>query len=146
MVSLSRLLNITLGFVVLLSAGYISWNYWSTTPLPPVKFLSIAVLNKDVMPGDKLVIRITFDRRENCPGTSDRFLILLNYIDSEEIVYRDTVKIAPTKIGESINYIFTVPTPTDIKPGNYVFRGNNVLDCNGVKFELQLPEAGFRVE
>lgn len=145
-VSLSRLLNVLLGLIVLGVATYFSWVYWSVENQPPVKFLSIAVLNKEIKAGDDLVIRITFDRRRNCPGRSDRFLIELSGLNSEAIVYRDSVMIAPTKIGEGVNYTFTMPTPKKLDPGTYVFRGNNVLDCNGREFVIQLPEAGFEVK
>ncbi len=142
--TIDRLLSFLLGVIVLIGSVYLTWTYFETTSQPPVKFLSIAILNKDVHAGEKLRLRVTFDRRRNCPGTAEQYIIRLTN-DSEERVFSAIVPVALTRIGESINYIFSIKLPDKMDLGTYVFRGNNQLDCAGTKFSIELPEAGFQV-
>lgn len=148
MVSLSRVLNWVLGSVVVVSAAFLSWSYWGMRSEPPVKYLSIAVLTRDVQPGGTLIVRTTSDRIISCAGHTDRYIIKLNSIDNvkpdEEAVYSDTVKTTP-EVGQGVNIIFRLKLPDDIEPGTYIYRAFTHFDCDGHRWHIPVPEASFRV-
>jgi len=111
---------------------------------PPIKYLSIAILNKDMQPGETLRGRVTYDRRRNCQATSKRSIIKIEEGGAEEIAYTDNVDQVPNAAGESINLIFTMKLPP-LPPGCYVFRAIGRHDCDGRIFTIEVPSAGFCV-
>ncbi len=144
MVSLSRALNVLLGLALFIGASF--WSYFAFAPMnqPPVKYLSIAILTQTILPGENIIGRTTTDVRRNCPGKSAHFITRL--VDGAEVIEsRREVDVLPKPIGESINTIFTAPTPKDIKSGVHVFRAMARFDCNGNIFTMELPPASFRV-
>ena len=144
MVSLERTVNVFLGIVILCITSALSFIYWAPAYQPPIKYLSIAIMNKDMKSGDMLRGRVTFDRRRNCPATSYRAILKVNPSGEDELVHRDVVTQGATEIGESINLIFTMPLPK-LEPGNYTFRATARFDCDGHIFTIELPTAGFNV-
>ena len=146
MVSLDRTLNVILGLVVLIGSAFWSWTYWNTSYQPPVKYLSIAVLTRTVNPGEDLKIRITFDKRKNCPTEFSRAITKFDPVTSEEtLIFRDKVSGIPTALGESINYVFSMPIPKNIPPGTYVYNQIGLANCSGNVFSIEAPQASFRV-
>ena len=146
MVPLDRVLNALLSTIVLVGAFIWSYTYWGSVYQPPIKYLSIAVLNKDMKPGEILHGRVTFDRRRNCPATSVRSITQVTPDGDETLIYRDPypVQHVPTKIGESISLRFDMELPM-IEKGNYQFGGVVRADCDGHIFTLELPMAGFNI-
>lgn len=144
MVPLNRAINIILGLIVLVGSALWSYTYWEGVYRPPVKYLSVAVLTRTVFPGEDLKIRITFDRRRNCPTEFDRSITAFDN-GTETVIFRDRVHGVPTAIGESINYIFTMPTPKNILPGTYIYNQIGLANCNGNIFSIEAPSASFRI-
>ena len=146
MVSLSRIMNWVLGATILVGTAFVSLHYWLDEYAPPVKYLSIAVLNKEVHAGDILSLRTTADRRRNCPGKVSRFIARLSSDGKEsEAIYSDKVSISPTAIGESISNRFNIKLPDKMDVGTYVYRAEARFECDGRIFTLEIPAAGFVV-
>ena len=144
MVPLERMTNVLLALFVLSGSIFGSYLYWSAYYQPPIKYLSITVLNKDMKPGEALHGRVTFDRRRNCPAVSYRSITKIRSDGSEEIIHRDIVNQVASKIGESINLRFDMPLP-NIETGSYLIRIVGRHDCDGHIFTIELPTAGFNV-
>ena len=160
-VSLERIINILLvglTFVISIFGSCLYWSYKDSLKiekemallairkLAPVKYLSIAVLTRTVYPGEPLRVRVTFDRRRNCPGEFDRSIMQYDQATGEDtLIYRDKVSNVATPIGEGLNYTFKMPTPKDIPPGSYIYSQIGRLDCDGNIFSIEAPTASFRV-
>ena len=135
-----------LALIILAGSIFWSWTFFSPDSLPPVKYLSIAILTRAVPPGGTIVGRVTSDRRRQCEGHTDRYVIKLDKDNGgEEQIYTDTVKATPTELGESINVIFRLKLPSDIALGLYVYRAFLHSNCDDKKWRIPVPEASFRV-
>lgn len=149
MVSLKNITYLIEGMLALIIlAGSVFWSstYFSAGSLPPVKYLSIAILTRAVTPGGTIIGRVTSDRRKQCAAHTDRYVIKLDSVNGgEEQVYADTVKATPTELGESISVIFRLKLPDDIAPGLYMYRAFLHANCDGKKWRIPVPEASFRV-
>ena len=139
-------MEISLAMVVLAGSIYWSWTFFSRNNLPPIKYLSVAVLTRSIYPGDTLIFRTTSDRREECFGKVDRFFIKMTN-DGENLAYHDQVDTTPARVGEGVNVTFKIKTSEDLEPGNYVYRAivNIPATCTGRPWRIEVPEASFRV-
>ncbi len=139
-------LNVLLGAILMVGSAFWSWSYWSNASRAPTAYLSTVILNNIAVPGENLIGQVTLNKRKNCPGVVERFIVrLLDDNGREEIVARDQVQAVTTDIAEGINVIFRMPVPKDAVAGNYVFRSNARFDCSGRIFTLMIPSSPFRV-
>lgn len=143
MVSLNRILNVVIAMMLLSMTSIVSYSYWKAFYQPPIKFLSIAVLTHVIEPGENLIVRITMDRRDNCPGTASFNILRLN--DAETLIDRYSQPLTPIALGEAINFIFPVKTPSTIANGIYVLRIATEHRCQRGTYPIYAPEASFRV-
>ena len=135
-----------LGFVVMVVCASLSWQYWTEHYAAPTKYLSVAVLTRTIYPGESLKIRTTSDRRKECFGKVDRFLVRITGKD-EFLAFHDRTDTTPASVGESVNVVFQMATPANLEPGNYVYRAfvNLPETCTGKPWRIPVPEASFRV-
>jgi len=147
MVSLDRLLNIGLMGIIFIGSVFWSWTFFSPMYLPPVKYNSLTILNSPISDEDDGIIgQVVFDRRRNCSGEVRRAIVrLVGSNGNEEIVYRDIVPTAPTKIGEGVVVSFKMMLPRPRQAGSYIYRGIVRFDCDGKVFTLETPAAPFQV-
>ena len=144
MVSLERTVNIILCIFVLAGSIFGSYLYWAEAYQPPIKYLSIAVLNKDMKAGETLHGRVTFDRRKNCSAVSHRSITQIKDDLSEEIIYKDVYDQVSTRLGESVSLRFDMKLPK-LPVGSYLIRIIGRHDCDGHIFTIELPTAGFNI-
>lgn len=149
---ISMVVSFVLGIIILGAASFVSWTYWASEHLPPVKYLSVAILTRVVYPGDTLAGRTTFDRRRICRNTIDREINrLTDDTFTSDLIYSDTVPGLSAPIGEGLSIMWymklpvTPPSGRPWDPGVYVWSGINRLDCDGKVFTIPIPEASFRV-
>lgn len=135
-------LNILILFAVFFASVVISYIYFQ--PIPPIKYLSSAIMNKDALPGEPLHLRLTFDRRRNCPAKSYRNITTLADGSASRIIYTDKSQQVTTKIGESISIMFEMNIPV-LPAGTYVWGGTALIDCGDHKYSVEFPPAGFNV-
>ena len=141
------IMEVALASILLAGATFWSWMYFSPNYLPPIKYLSIAVLTRTVHPGDEVTIRTTADVRRHCKGRVDRYLVRMAGND-EVLTFNDQQPVTPRPVGESLNVIFKIKLPETIEVGTYIYRAFTHFDCNGDgrdDFIVPVPEASFRV-
>jgi hypothetical protein len=100
-------------FIYTLIAYALLIAFWLFYPYKPIVVTSIEVMNpgKQVMAGDWLIYKITYDKRMDIPGVLSRKLI-----NSTKIDLSDVAATSPIKKGCDLVYV-EIPKKSD--PGKY---------------------------
>jgi hypothetical protein len=100
-------------FIYTLIAYALLIGYWLLYPYKPIVITSIEVMNpgKQVMAGDWLIYKISYDKKMNISGTLSRKLV-----NSTKIDLSDVAATSPIKMGCDVVYV-EIPKKAD--PGKY---------------------------
>lgn len=113
-------------------------------PSPPIELRGLRALSPTILRGDSLVLVATTRRNRACLTEVDRLFIRRN--DGVAIHRARQIGGAAPITGDFVEYRVEIPTPRNIAPGHYIYRGITHSNCaDGGAYDQVHPEVEFEV-